>query len=254
MKAIYGPVPSWRFGRSLGVDPICSREKICSFDCAYCQLGMTKNLTTQRKEYVSLGKVSSGLMEADKGTTDVITFSGTGEPTLNSRLGEMVSFAKGFGFPVVVLTNSSLLHLKEVRNALLNADIVSAKLDAPSEPLFGKVNRPSPGITFDSVLGGLRDFKKEFGGKLALQMMFMDINKDAAAEMARLAWELEPDEVQLDTPLRPSPVPPLSPKEMERIEGEFSGLPFISVYRRKKPQVAPLDIHETGMRRPEGGD
>ena len=251
MNIIYGPVPSWRFGRSLGVDPICSREKICSFDCVYCQLGKTGTLTTERKEYVPYSQMCEQLESADKGTTDVITFSGTGEPTLNTSLGKMILFAKKFGFPVVVLTNSSFLHLPEVRAALLNADIVSAKLDVPSESLFREINRPAPGIHFDSVLEGLRAFRKEFGGKLALQMMFIDANKGAAPEMAELARSLEPDEVQLDTPLRPSPAPPLSPEEMGKIEKHFQGLPFISVYKKEKPSVLPLDAEETGMRRPE---
>lgn len=159
MNIIYGPVPSWRFGRSLGVDPICSREKICSFDCSYCQLGKTETLTTQRKEYIPYSQMCEQLESADKGTTDVITFSGTGEPTLNSRLGDMISFAKKFGFPVVVLTNSSLLHLEEVRDSLLNADVVAAKLDAPNESLFREINRPVPGIRFNSILEGLRAFR-----------------------------------------------------------------------------------------------
>lgn len=250
MKTVYGPVPSWRFGRSLGVDPICSKGKICSFDCTYCQLGRTQTKTMERKEYVSLSKVCEELEEADKSTTDVITFSGTGEPTLNTNLGEMISFAKKFGFPVVVLTNSSLLHLKEVRDALENADVVSAKLDASNEALFQKINQPAEGIHLDPVLGGIREFRKGFKGKLALQMMFVDANKKVAPEMAAIARELEPNEVQIDTPLRPSPVSPLSPEEMVQIEKSFRGLPFISVYREKKPLVTPLDTHETDMRRP----
>ncbi len=251
MKTVYGPVPSWRFGRSLGVDPTCSRGKICSFDCTYCQLGKSRNKTTERKEYVSPGKVCTELEETDKSTTDVITFSGTGEPTLNTRLGEMIVFAKKFGFPVVVLTNSSFLHLKEVRDALLNADIVSAKLDAPNEAIFQKINQPAEGIHLDSVLEGIREFRKEFKGKLALQMMFIDATKEAAGELAALAREMNPDEIQLDTPLRPSHVSPLFPEEMGQVEEHFHGLPFISVYKKKKPLVSPLNAHETEMRRPE---
>jgi wyosine [tRNA(Phe)-imidazoG37] synthetase (radical SAM superfamily) len=251
MKTIYGPVPSWRFGRSLGVDPVCRVEKICSFDCIYCQLGKTRSKTMERKEYVGCARVCRELEAADKSTSDVITFSGTSEPTLNLKIGEMIGFAKKFGLPVVVLTNSSLLHLREVREALGKADIVSAKLDAPNEKLFREINKPLEGIHFETILGGLKKFRKEFGGKFALQMMFVEANKGAAGEMAKLACELEPDEVQLDTPLRPSPVPPLSIEEMERIEGLFRGLPTISVYKKKKPNVVPLDIHETAARRPE---
>lgn len=251
MSIIYGPVPSWRFGRSLGVDAICSRKKICSFDCTYCQLGRTGDLTTERKEYVSYSKMCTALKEADKSTTDVITFSGTGEPTLNTKIGEMIKFAKKFGFPVVVLTNSSLLHLKEVRNALMNADLVSAKLDAPNKEIFQKINAPAPGVDFEQVLEGILKFRKEYDGKLALQMMFVEENKNFAKELAALAKQIGPDEVQLDTPLRPSSVAPLSKIEMDKIESAFAGIPFISVYHKKKPLVKPLDEGETELRRPE---
>ncbi|MFH1393837.1 MAG: radical SAM protein [Candidatus Micrarchaeota archaeon] len=250
MKTVYGPVPSWRFGKSLGVDPICSMKKICSFDCVYCQLGKTKNKTMEREEYVEYAQVCKELKRVDKSTSEVITFSGTGEPTLNQKLGDMIEFAQTFGFPVVVLTNSSLLHLKEVRRELSRADIVSAKLDAPDERLFQKINKPIEGIDFETVLDGLRDFRKEFGGKFALQMMFIRDNQETAGKMAELARELKPDEVQIDTPLRHSPVPHLSEDEIDQIEDLFKGLPFISVYKKRKPQVVPLDIHETAARRP----
>lgn len=252
MKTVYGPVPSWRFGRSLGVDPICSREKICPFDCVYCQLGRTKLMSSEIREYVKLERIRDDLKKCDKGKIDVITFSGTGEPTLNSRLGEMIMDAKQYGFPVVVLTNSSLLGKKEVRKALSCADVVSAKLDAPDERLFQEINAPARGIHFDSVIEGLKKFREEFSGKLALQMMFIEANKKAAPEMAELARSLKPDEVQIDTPLRRSAVRPLSQQEIENIEKSFEGLPTISVYREKKPSTIPFDIHETEMRRPGG--
>ena len=251
MKSIYGPVPSWRFGCSLGIDPICRKQKVCSFDCVYCQLGRTKVRTTRREEYVSPEKVESELAEADKSTSDVITFSGMGEPTLNSRLDNMIISAKKYRLPVIVLTNSSLLHLPEVRGALSTADVISAKLDASDERTFQEINRPVEEITFESILEGLVSFRKEFSGKLALQMMFIEANKKSAAAMARLTLEIGADEVQLDTPLRPSAVPPLPKHEMEAIEKCFDGIPCVSVYRAKKPNVAPLDFHETRLRRPD---
>jgi len=251
LNIIYGPVPSWRFGSSLGVDAICSRKKICSFDCTYCQLGKTGDLTTQRKEYVSYSKMKGALTAADKSTSDVITFSGTGEPTLNTKIGDMISFAKTFGLPVAVLTNSSLLCLDEVRNALLEADIVAAKLDAPNQEIFEKVNQPAPGVRFSQVLEGILAFRKAYSGKLALQMMFVAENKNSAPEMAKLARQINPEEVQLDTPIRPSAVPALSIREMEKIEHSFEGLPTISVYKKKSEYVSPIDEEETRLRRPE---
>lgn len=251
MKTIYGPVPSWRFGRSLGVDPICSEKKICSFDCVYCQLGRTKMKTLQRKPYIDVSRMKKELESTEKENIDVITFSGTGEPTLNSELGDMIAFAKKFGFPVVILTNSSLLSDANVRNTLGNADIVAAKFDVPNEEIFQKVNRPIQGLHFETILEGIKSFRKEFRGKLALQMMFIGDNKTHAEEMARLAKEIGPDEVQIDTPLRRSTVPPLSPAEIEEIEGVFTGLPIISVYKKKRPKTVPIDLHETFIRRPE---
>lgn len=250
MKIVYGPVPSWRFGRSLGIDPICSMEKICSFDCVYCQLGKTKIKTLERKTYVDMGRMEEELDAADKSNIDVITFSGTGEPTLNSQLGEMISFAKKFGKPVVVLTNSSLLSDASVRKELCNADVVSAKLDAPDEGLFQIINHPISKIHFKTILDGIMQFRKEFGGKLCLQMMFTLLNKDCAKQMAGLAREIRPDEVQLDTPLRRSAFPPLSSQEMDEIESGFPGLAVISVYKKKKPLAVPFDIGETSLRRP----
>lgn len=251
MKTVYGPVPSWRFGRSLGLDPICSEKKICSFDCVYCQLGRTKVKTLQRKPYIDVSKLKSELESVEKKNIDVITFSGTGEPTLNSELGDMIDFAKGFGLPVVVLTNSSLLSDAGVRDALSRADVVAAKLDAPNEEIFQKVNRPIEGMHFEKILEGIKGFRKGFKGRLALQMMFIEHNKVHAKEMAELAKRMEPDEVQIDTPLRRSTVPPLPPSEIEKIEAFFAGLPLISVYKKARPETIPMDIHETLLRRPE---
>jgi wyosine [tRNA(Phe)-imidazoG37] synthetase (radical SAM superfamily) len=250
MKIIYGPVPSWRLGRSLGVDPICSRGKICSFDCIYCQLGRTKTKTMERKPYVNPAVMKRELEAAPKDNIDAITFSGTGEPTLNSELGDMICFARKFGIRVAVLTNSSLLADAGVRRGLCHADAVAAKLDAPDEGLFQKINNPAEGLRFQAIVDGIMAFRKEFRGKLMLQMMFVGLNKERAGEMARLAQELGPDEVQLDTPLRRSPVPPLSPEEMAVIERHFSGLPVVQVYKSRKPETVPFDIHETGLRRP----
>ncbi len=251
MKVIYGPVPSWRFGRSLGVDPVCIMPKICSFDCIYCQLGKTAELTTERKEYAKLSRMKKELDEAPKDNIDVITFSGTSEPTLNSKIGEMIKYAKKFGFPVYVLTNASFIFMESVREDLSHADLVSLKLDAPNQEIFEKVNKPADGITFKKVLEGLKKFREEYDGIFALQIMFVNENKDYAKEIAETARELKPDLVQLDTPLRPSAAKPLSEKEMQKIEKHFKGMKYTQVYEEKKPDAKPLDIHETYLRRPE---
>jgi wyosine [tRNA(Phe)-imidazoG37] synthetase (radical SAM superfamily) len=243
-------VPSWRLGRSLGIDPICRIGKVCSFDCLYCQLGRTNIRTRVRKTLVRPARMAKDLASADKSSCDIITFSGTGEPTLNKSIGEMIRIAKGYGKPVAVLTNSSLLSMDAVRVDLMGADIVCAKLDAPDEGTFRLVNRPVRGISFDFVLDGIKSFHRSFKGKLAIQSMFIAKNQGCASEMAAITKEIKPDEVQLDTPLRRSAVRALGREAMEKIEAEYSGLPVKQVYKSEMPRIQPFDIHQTKMRRP----
>lgn len=254
LKAVYGPVPSWRLGRSLGIDPVCKR-KVCSFDCVYCQLGRTTEKTAERRIFVESGKIREDLEEIWKkarGKADVVTLSGTGEPELAGNLGELIEIAREVtGLKVAVLTNSSLMDKKEVRKDLARADIVVAKLDAPNREIFEKVDRPHPSIKFGGMVEGMRKFRSEFRGKYALQMMFVESNKDCAKEMRRLAEGMKPDEVQIDTPVRNSPARPLGREEVERIKSVFKGMDYISVYDRKKPEVDTVNREETYERRPE---
>ncbi len=247
MKAIYGPVPSWRLGKSLGVDPVCSESKICSFNCVYCQLGKGV-MTVERKEYVSLDKLKQDFRKVE---ADTITFSGTGEPTLATNLNEMVDFLRSESDKkIAILTNSCFLGEEDVREALNKMDIVVAKLDASNEEVFRKMNQPHESIRFDSYLEGIKDFREQFKGKFALQMMFVDINKDYADEMANLAREINPDEVEINTPLRHCAVKPLSEKELGEIEEKFKGLNAKTVYEAEKPRVEPIDVGEMHKRRP----
>ena len=250
---IYGPVPSWRLGRSLGIDLLSTKGKTCSFDCIYCQLGRTVHSMTERREYVNLDKLSAEL-EMVKGTVvDYVTFSGVGEPTLASNLGKAIEIVKSaLGLPVAVLTNSSLMPREEVRRDLARADVVVAKLDAPSEELLHIINRPIVKYSLAEILQGIRYFRSEYEGKLALQMMFIEANKDYGKDMARMAAELSPDEIQINTPLRPCGVKPLQPEEIATIRQEFNGLErVVTVYEVTRPEVTPLSFKETLRRRPE---
>ncbi|MGB3057677.1 MAG: radical SAM protein, partial [Candidatus Omnitrophota bacterium] len=203
-KYIYGPVPSWRLGRSLGVDPISAEVKICSFDCVYCQLGKTKMLTGRRKNFVPVSKIVQEIRSLPTVKIDYITFSGAGEPTLAKNLGEMIKTVKSIRKePVAVLTNSSLMHRKDVRKDLSHADLVVAKLDASSEKTFKEINRPLKGITLQKVIDGIKKFSAGYAGKLALQIMFIKENEKFAGEIAQLAKKIDADEIQLNTPLRP---------------------------------------------------
>ncbi len=252
MKTVYGPVPSWRLGRSLGVDPVCAERKTCSFDCIYCQLGKTLVKTSKRREFISAERLEKDLREAlQRAKADVVTFSGTAEPTLASNLGELVDVVRKLtGLPVAILTNSSLMGMPEVAKDLSKFDIVVAKLDAPSEALFKKIDQPLPGTTLKGVVAAIKDFKRAFKGRLDLQMMFTEENKGYAKEMADLARGIGPDAVELNTPLRPCAVKPLGPAEMAEIAKRFKGLNAISVYGGKRPKVNVDDIAEVHLRRP----
>ncbi len=250
---IYGPVPSWRLGRSLGVDLVSTQGKTCSFDCVYCQLGRTIHRTSYRQEYVSLRQIENELALVQAIEIDYVTFSGMAEPTLASNLGQAIELVKSdLNLPTAVLTNSSMMCHQNVRRELSQADVVVAKLDAPDEALFRTINRPVKGITFKKMCEGIKQFRKEFSGTLALQMMFVETNKNRACEMATLAEQMCPDEIQLNTPLRPCAVEPLTEEEMSSIQQDFEqfGDRAVMVYEAVKPPVQPLNMAETLRRRP----
>jgi wyosine [tRNA(Phe)-imidazoG37] synthetase (radical SAM superfamily) len=253
MSVVYGPVPSWRLGRSLGIDPVSTQYKTCSFDCLYCQLGRTKHPLSQRKTFVDPQVLGSELKQAKEIELDYVTFSGMAEPTLAANLPELVAVVRENlpGRPIAILTNSSLMPRPDLRDDLSLFDVVVAKIDAPNQDLFARINRPFVSYTLDEILEGIRHFREEFAAKLALQMMFIEANRPAAHDMAEIARDIRPDEVQLNTPLRPCQVPPLSPAQMKGIEAAFEGLEVINVYTSERPQVTPVDIAETRRRRPE---
>ncbi len=249
---VYGPVPSWRLGRSLGIDIVATLGKLCSFDCIYCQLGKTVNPVVRRREFISLAQLAEELDKLRGVPADYATFSGMGEPTLGSNLGEAIELVRSIlELPVAVLTNSSLMSRQDVRQELARADVVVAKLDAPDEALFRQVNRPRMRTTLREIADSIRLFRSTYSGKLALQMMFVAANRNSAVEMAAMAREIAPDEVQINTPLRPCAVSPLSPEEITGIAREFTGLEgAVTVYDSPRPVVTPLDVQETERRRP----
>ena len=253
MAVIYGPVASWRLGRSLGIDLLNARRKVCSFNCVYCQLGRTAQFTGQPREFISLEQLTSEIKLLGPVQADYVTFSGTGEPTLASNLGEAIKLARSIlDFPIAVLTNSSLMFRKDVRQRLALADAVVAKLDVPNEGMLAMVNRPAPGLHFDQIEDGIRLFRDEYRGKLALQLMFIEANRNYASEIAALARRMSPDEVQVNTPLRPCAVRPLPPESIAEIRREFTNLnSVVTVYEAPKREVMPLNVAETLRRRPE---
>lgn len=249
-KYIYGPVYSWRIGWSLGIDPISQSDKICNFNCLYCQLGETDRLENIRSKFVNTSDIVSEIESLpDDLKIDYFTISGRGEPTLASNLGEIIlsikSIKKG---PVAVITNGGLIDRPDVRHDLQLADFVLLKLDAGSEKSFQMVNKPSREINFKNILDGMHEFRREYRGKLALQIMIFEENQDQVEILAELARSIKPDEVQLNTPLRPCPVKPVPKTKMETFKALFSDLKVLSVYDAESKEYKPLSDHKTSLR------
>ncbi|OYD14394.1 hypothetical protein CH333_08110 [candidate division WOR-3 bacterium JGI_Cruoil_03_44_89] len=249
---IYGPVPSRRLGFSLGLDLV--PYKTCSFDCIYCQLGKTTNKTTQRKEYVSKDAVLSQLDEVlgTDQTIDYITFSGSGEPTLNSSVGEMLKEIKKMTqIKIAVLTNGSLLSDPGLRNELLAADLVVPSLDAASPETFKRVNRPHSSIEFDKIVAGLLKFREEFKGNIWLEVMLTKGINDNTKEIGlfkSIVSKINPDKIQLNTVVRPPTEKyclPLGESELARIKNSFGKrCEIIPEFRARAKRTYTRDVQE----------
>ena len=230
-RYLFGPVPSRRLGISLGIDLV--PHKTCLFNCVYCECGRTTNLTCERREYVPTDRVIAELDDflATAPDLDYVTFAGSGEPTLHSGIGEIISFIKDRypRYRVAVLTNSALFTDPDVRAALMRADLVVPSLDAVSEEVFVKINRPSPGITAGQVLEGLLDFAREYTGEVWLEIFIVPGVNDTEKELRLLkdaVIAIEPDRVQVNTLDRPGAedwVRPASPEAIERIAAMLGG-------------------------------
>jgi len=206
-KHLYGPVPSRRLGRSLGIDLV--PYKVCSYDCIYCQLGSTSSTTSVRMEYIPTADILKELKQilATGITPDYISLAGSGEPTLHSRIGDLIRSIKAMtSIPVAVLTNGSLLWMQEVQEALLAADLVLPSLDAGDETVFQQVNRPDHTILFDRMVSGLIEFSKRFQGEVWLEVFLLAGLTDTEYEVSKiaaLAKRIHPTRVQLNSVYRP---------------------------------------------------
>ena len=213
MKHVFGPVPSRRLGRSLGIDPV--PLKTCNFSCVYCQLGRTQPLATKRKAFFSVAdmfaEVATALAHHESDAIDWITFVGSGETTLFSRLGSLIRFVKASThLPVAVITNGSLLYLPEVRRELSAADAVLPSLDAGTETLYGRINRSHRDFSFDQHVKGLVEFRKVYEGQLWVEVMLvrgLNDSVEALRDIADLLQRIEPDEIHISTPTRPPAEP-----------------------------------------------
>jgi len=248
---IYGPVPSRRLGLSLGVDII--PFKICSLDCIYCQLGPTTTKTIEIKDYFSEREIISQIKKRIETAPriDYITFSGSGEPTLNAKIGTLIKeIKKSTDIPVAVLTNSTLLYKEKVRGSLKEADLVVPSLDAATQDVFEKINRPHPSLKIEKIIGGIKIFRKEFKGDIWLEIILVKGINDSDAHVKALKKaidEIKPEKVQLNTVIRPPSekyAHPLTRKEMEKIKNTLGkNCEIVAYFKRKELTPEEENLH-----------
>ena len=206
-RFVYGPVASRRLGFSLGVDII--PFKTCTLDCVYCQLGSTGRTTVRRRSYFPPRRILAQVRAAVRSgqRIDVITFSGSGEPTLSKDIGRLIRSTKRMTrIPVAVLTNGTLLARRDVRRDLAAADIVIPSLDAVPADLFRRVNRPHASLVNEKVIDGLAGFRDGYAGEIRLEIMLVKGVNDSAAAVRALksaVARIRPDRIELNTVVRP---------------------------------------------------
>jgi wyosine [tRNA(Phe)-imidazoG37] synthetase (radical SAM superfamily) len=250
-RYLYGPVPSRRLGRSLGIDLV--PHKICTYDCIYCQIGGTTEKTPVRKEYAPVKEILeevSSFLKGETSSVDHLSLSGSGEPTLHSQIRSVIEGIKAISsIPIAVITNGSLLYDKKVREDLLHADIVLPSLDAVSLEVFMKINRPHPGFSVEKVIEGLVQFRKAFKGQIWLEILFckgVNDSKEELIRIKRVVDGIQPDLIHLNTVVRPPSekwAVPLNQEEMEEIKAFFGKTAsIISEFDRHPPTILERDI------------
>ena len=242
---IYGPVPSRRLGFSLGIDII--PFKTCTLDCIYCQLGPTIQKTIRRREFFSpseiLSQINKKLSSGQK--IDYITFSGSGEPTLNLILGQLIREIKKItSVPVAFLTNSTLLSRKNLRKVLIAADLVVPSLDAATQDIFHKINRPYKSLKIKEIINGLSQFRQEFKGSIWLEVMLAKGVNDSLPHIKKLKKaisKIKPDKIQLNRPPAERFARPLNIKELKKIKNLLEKNCEIITEFDKKEQIPPSE-------------
>jgi wyosine [tRNA(Phe)-imidazoG37] synthetase (radical SAM superfamily) len=252
-RHLYGPVPSRRLGRSLGIDLV--PHKICTYDCIYCQIGKTTKRTLLRKEYVPVKEVLQEVelfLREEFSPIDHFSLSGSGEPTLHSQIGSVIEGIKAItSIPVAVITNGSLLYEEEVRQDLLRADIVLPSLDAVSSEVFMRINRPRPGFSIEKVIEGMAEFRRVYKGQIWLEILFCKGVNDQSSELRKMkeaVKRIQPDLIHINTVVRPPSedwVRPLSKNELEEIKAFFGEkASIISEFDRHPSPTSPRDLKE----------
>jgi len=261
-KYLYGPVPSRRLGRSLGVDIV--PFKTCTLDCIYCQLGKTTCKTLERKEYVPIDDVLAeikGLLDTGL-DADYITIGGSGEPTLHSGLSRLISGIKKLTtIPVALLTNGTLFFLPEVRAECMAADVILPSLDAGDQKTFDAINRPDARITFDRLVDGLCALRSEYPGQIWLEVFCIErfnTDKRALTHLAESIQKIAPDKVHLNTAVRPTAEPgveKVAPEKLDEIARNLAPnceviADFVSSHCQKTTGNIPKTLLSILKRRP----
>ncbi len=221
-KHTYGPVPSRRLGFSLGIDII--PHKVCTYDCIYCQLGRTTQKTTAREDYAPPEQILEEikLVLRQGGQIDHLTFSGSGEPTLNKSIGRLITGVKKMsGIPVAVLTNGSTLSFADVRDDLSEADVVVPTLCSNDGSIFTAIHRPHPQISIKDVINGYCEFRRTYSGKIWLEVMLIKGMNDRPEHIAALKSVIDrimPDRIHLNTVVRPPSEPSARPVSEETLQ------------------------------------
>ena len=245
-KTLFGPVPSRRLGISLGVDLV--NHKTCNLDCVYCECGATTHLTMNRKEYVSVDRVKDELntyLSHDE-NIDYITFSGSGEPTLNEGIGDVIQFLKTDHpeYKVALLTNSTLLDQPVVRRQVKDVDVVMASLDAATEAQFRHINRPHPRLDLNSIIEGVTAFREVFSGRLLMEYFVVKGCNDSFEvlnHMKSILEQIEADGILLNTLDRPAAeewVQPIETKQLEVISDFLEGAEVVKYQSMQPHRVA----------------
>ncbi|HOV98668.1 MAG TPA: radical SAM protein [Bacteroidota bacterium] len=265
-KYVFGPVPSRRLGRSLGIDIIPS--KLCTLDCIYCEVGKTDKRGLARKEYFPTNEIIEEARRALNEFTqiDYVTVTGSGEPTLHKGIGEIIHAIKGMtSVPIAVLTNGTLLYLPEVRASLLDADVVSPSLDAVTDDVFQKIDRPNPKLRLQEIIEGMKQFRREYKGKLWIEILFVKGINDGDDEVQKLKKaldEIQPDKIHLNTVVRPPteffalPISENRMREIQQILGEKAEIISSFSLHHRDDKITPHSelILAALERRPMTGD
>ena len=207
-RYVFGPVPSRRLGRSLGVNPI--PFKTCNYSCVYCQLGRTSFLTNTRRDFFPPGKILEEVraaLDLHAGETDYVTFVGEGEPSLCKSLGTLIGRTKEMThLPVAVITNGALLLRRDVRQELARADVVMPSLDAADSNTFERINRPYGGVQIEEIIDGMVRFRERFGGRLWMEIMLIggvNDQEEVLKYIRKALKRISPDRVYVNIPIRP---------------------------------------------------